>query len=67
MSSFDGGAFKPSRKGNAKSPIDPHYTVSAVRAYYEKGYKPGYLPAGFPQNLEVLRELGVPEGDAKAN
>ena len=44
-----------------------HYSLSAARAYYEKSYKPGYLPAGFPQRLEILRELGVPDGDAKPN
>jgi tetratricopeptide (TPR) repeat protein len=47
--------------------LNPHYNLSAVRAYYEKSYKPGYLPAGFPQRLEILRQLGVPDGDAKPN
>jgi hypothetical protein len=47
--------------------LNPHYTLSAVRAYYEGSYKPGYLPAGFPQRLEILRELGVPAGNEKTN
>lgn len=47
--------------------LNPHYTLSAVRAYYEGSYKPGFLPTGLPQRLEVLRGLGVPGGDEKTN
>jgi TolB-like protein/Flp pilus assembly protein TadD len=47
--------------------LNPHYNLSAVRAYYEKNYKPGYVPAGLPERLEVLRKLGVPGGDEKTN
>jgi adenylate cyclase len=47
--------------------LNPHYTLSAVRAYYEGSYKPGYLPTGLPQRIEVLRGLGVPGGDEKTN
>jgi tetratricopeptide (TPR) repeat protein len=45
--------------------LNPHYTLSAVRAYFEGNYKPGYLPTDLLQRQEVLRELGAPGGIRK--